>query len=763
MVSGMLKNFFYSFPIQLLVNHFKKNQVLLLCWLVLFAIVTENFGKVLGIPYLFLDPEYMNKVGFGSFLIVGISLAIFTMAFHMTCYVLDSHRFTFLGALPRPFTKFTINNGIIPLAFLAVYLAKIIEFQVENEFLLRHDLIENVAGLLSGYFLMLTLLFGYFKITNKDIFKFVAYNVDKRLKKSKITRVNVMQRLDVAKKKNIRVSHYIGLDLKVKANNEPTRFYDKHAIVKVFDQNHLNAVILEILIFIAILTMGIFRENPLFQIPAAASGILLLTIFIMFTGAISYWVRGWAITTVIIIIIAINFLFQSDFVSRTYKAYGLDYAVPSVEYSLEKLQSINTAESYQRDKDATLEILNNWRNKFPADQNPKMILLGASGGGQRAALWTMRVMQMTDSLTQGKLMKHTMLMTGASGGVIGASYFRELALRAHFDKNINIYNEKYLDKIASDKLNPVIFSLLVNDLFFRYQSFTYNGIEYPKDRGYAFEEQLNQNTEGILNKPVAAYKQPERESIIPMMFVIPTIVNDGRRLIISPQSTSYMNISTPEVRNKIPDKVKAIDFDKFFRDQGSENLRFLSALRMGASFPYITPTISLPSEPKMQIMDAGISDNFGISDAVRFLYVFRDWISQNTSGVIFVSIRDSEKNHPIDKIPEKSLFEKFSAPIRSFYINFDNVQDLNNDNLIEYAHTWFDGAVHKVDFEYIPRNITDTRPAETEHSGAVIDKEIERASLSWRLTSREKNNIRKNIFMENNQQAIKSLIKLLED
>src|SRR5262245_12878870 len=49
----------YSFPVQLLLNNLKRNQVLLLCWIILFAMITGSFGKYLGIPYLFLDPEYL--------------------------------------------------------------------------------------------------------------------------------------------------------------------------------------------------------------------------------------------------------------------------------------------------------------------------------------------------------------------------------------------------------------------------------------------------------------------------------------------------------------------------------------------------------------------------------------------------------------------------------------------------------------------------------------------------------------------------------
>ena len=114
--------FIYSFPVQLLLNNFKRNQVLLLCWVILFAMITGGFGKYLGVPYLFLDPEYLNKVNFTSFMIMGAITGGFTTAFNITCYIADGHRFSFVGALHRPFSKFSLNNGILPVAFLITYI-----------------------------------------------------------------------------------------------------------------------------------------------------------------------------------------------------------------------------------------------------------------------------------------------------------------------------------------------------------------------------------------------------------------------------------------------------------------------------------------------------------------------------------------------------------------------------------------------------------------------------------------------------------------
>src|SRR5258706_12101295 len=168
----------YSFPVQLLLNNLRRNIVLLLCWIILFAMITGNFGKYLGIPYLFLDPEYLNEVNFTSFCIIGIVTAGFSMAFHITCYISDSHHFSFLGTLPRPFRKFVLNNSFIPLLFLGFYIFEIIAFQVNNEYTTGTKLFANVSGLLVGYLLMTGLFTLYFRFTNKDIFKYMVCRID---------------------------------------------------------------------------------------------------------------------------------------------------------------------------------------------------------------------------------------------------------------------------------------------------------------------------------------------------------------------------------------------------------------------------------------------------------------------------------------------------------------------------------------------------------------------------------------------------------
>ncbi|MEQ8927026.1 MAG: patatin-like phospholipase family protein [Fulvivirga sp.] len=754
---SLLQGFYYSFPIQLFINHLRRNHILLICWLVLFAMVSGNLGQYLGIPYLFLDPVYLNKVSFLSFFLVGVTIAGFSIAFHIATYIIDGHRFSFIGTLPKPFTVFSLNNSIIPFGFLVCYVSFIIQYQVNNEYQDFDKLTLLIGGLLMGYISMTILLFGYFWFTNKDIFKYVVCKLDEKLKQNiKATRANAMKKLDIAKKKQLRVESFLNINFASERVDDYKGFYDKATVLQVFDQNHFNLVIIQVLIFIVILAMGIFKDYEVFQLPAAASAVLFFTVFVMFSGAFSYWFGNWSATAGIGLLILLNILVKQDLFHKTYRAFGVNYTVEKAPYNIKSIIDSNNPSTRERDKKETTLILENWKSKFPNNAKPKMVLACVSGGGQRAAIWALNSLQTMDSVTNGKLMDHTMLITGASGGLIGASYFREIYLRYKQNELSNPYSQDYIERMGSDNLNAIIFSLLMNDLFSSFQSFEYNGIEYPQDRGYSFENQLSKNTNYFLDKPLKAYYQPEFNSTIPMMVLAPTIINDGRKLYISPQKMSYMMNSLDS--SYMRDKINGVEFLRFFEDQGGENLRFLSGLRMSAAFPYITPNISLPSDPPLDIMDAGVTDNFGISDAVQFLFAFKDWIAENTSGVIILSIRDSEKDGPIERRTNLSLVDKSTLPISSIYQNFESLQDITNDNKIEFARSWFDGTIDRVDIQYVPREYIAENLSKKD--SLKLDN-VKRASLSWRLTSREKQSLIQNINTRKNQASISKLASLL--
>jgi hypothetical protein len=285
---------------------------------------------------------------------------------------------------------------------------------------------------------------------------------------------------------------------------------------------------------------------------------------------------------------------------------------------------------------------------FSADSahKPKLVILNHSGGGSRSAYWTMRAIPYADSICNGRLLKQTVLMTGASGGMVGAAYLRELMLQSESGR-INLSDPRYAENMGKDLLNPVMLAATTGDWFIRYRRLTDDGYRYSKDRATALEEQLQRNTGGAFDKRLSDYEEPERLGSIPLMVLSPTIANDGRRLIIGSQPYSFLcSDAAGERTGELLHE--NIEFSRLFQAHDAGHLRFSSALRMNATFPYVTPMAVLPSTPVMEVMDAGIRDNFGWKTTYRFVHALRHWIESNTSGVVIVQVRDLPRDKDLD-------------------------------------------------------------------------------------------------------------------
>jgi hypothetical protein len=748
----MRERVLFSFPVQLFFLHLQKNLALVLVWVVLLGVILEQFGVVLGIPFLFLDPEYLHEVSWLSFFLVGVGMAILTMAFHMTTYIMDGRRFKFLALVPKPFIHFCINNSIIPLIFYLIYSIKFIVFQLDNDLDSDWQVMKFYFGFLFGGAVCYSLIFGYFALTNKDFFIIFAGTLDRRLRKVRFTRANVLSQYKELKGAKDKVGSYLNLRLRlVKVRPDIARF-ETRKLLKVFDQNHLNLFLIQTFLILFVLFLGFFKEKEILQFPAAMSVTLLLAILVMLVGAMSFWLRSWATFVVLLVLFSINYFSNFSLLNRPHEVYGLNYETEPASYTLARLDSLTHPDTLRKDMANTIRILENWKSKFPGDSLPKLVMVAASGGGQRAALWTLHVLQTIHSKTAGEVTRHTEMYTGASGGVIGEAFFRELYLRSLSDTSINPAAPKHFAEISADNLNPILFTLLVNDLLIRNQRFQYRGYSHLKDRGYAFENQLNLNTRGVLDKPLQDYREPEGDGRIPLLPVTALVTNDGRKLVISPHSMSYLGSSVMG-KSGVDEKRQSIDFLRFFRRQDAGNLRFLSALRMGATFPFITPNVALPSLPVMETMDTGLSDNFGIQDALRFLYVFQQWIADNTSGVVLVSIRDSPKSVEIPKTEPPRIFEKVFIPLKNIYVNWDNVQTIQNEVLYNYIDESMPFSLERIEFEYDPEQIQ-----LEELTGS--QETMQRASLNWRLTAKEKSSILNSIESRKNRQSIEKIQRL---
>jgi hypothetical protein len=740
MKKQIINRWIYAFAFQLVIMHLKKNQILMAYWILLFGFTGGWFGGKFGIPYLFLDPEYMGKVGGRSFLIMGLATGAFIMAFNISGFILNSFRFPFLASLSKTFQKWVLNNFIIPSSYLIFYMVCVFRFQYYYQLKEPAEILINLGCFLVGVFAIVYSTWKYFLITNKDIYK--LFGVEDSEKETSVPHSKPKKQKAKSDSRQWRVETYLTIPLKTNLVRD-TSHYKPHMLQSVLKQNHINAAVVELIVFLTFIGLGVFRDYEFFRIPAGASILLLFTMILMLSGVFRYWLRAWANTAIIGVFLLLNFLSQYEVFNPSNKAYGLDYSEAKPVYSVSETEKFYTDSVFNKDKNQTIAILETWKNQMALGENlkPKMILLCVSGGGLRSSLFTFSVMMAIDSVTGGKLMPFTRLISGSSGGLIGAAYYRSLFLEER-EKLFGPGAAELKANIAKDLLNAVSFGFVVSDLFLNFQTFKDSTGRYIKDRAFAFEQQLNENTGFILDKTLQYYAQPEARAEIPLLVISPTIINDGRTFLISSTPVSYLLQPFTVSVNPFATIPDGIEINHFFRNQKPERMKITSALRLNATFPYILPSATLPTTPAVEVMDAGIRDNYGIINAVRFLFSFREWIENNTSGVIIIQIRDNHKRTQVDFNSSNTFWQKLTSPLKNVTGNFILMQDYQNDQSLIHAAAWFKGPLDFVMFE--------------------MPQSEEKISLSLHLTNREKNFILDCVMNPQNRYYLEVLNTLLK-
>jgi hypothetical protein len=711
-----LKGLYHSFPIQLVMLHLKKFQVLLIFWFIMFSTINGTFMKSFGADSLYLAPEYLGDVNPLAAGFVGMAIGIFIMSWNITTFILFSRHFRFLATTSNPFLKYCINNGVIPLLFLIFYFIRAVDFDTHKELMTGGEILLLAIGFLTGLSVIIALsLFYFFRadktiirrltpvISNPQLFKAQFKKTETRLNQSRL----------------IKVDWYLNAIFKVKKVRDVSH-YSREFIETIFGRHHFAAVLSIFIAFIFLIVMGFWLDHPLFQLPAASGITVFFAILIAVSGAFSYFLQSWSIPFLILLFIVTNILYRYNIIDPSNKAYGLNYMNKDErpEYSRDTLVELCSAQRIERDKQNMIGILNAWKEK-QQEEKPLMYIITVSGGGNRSAAFTMNVLQRLDSVSRGELMKKTVLITGASGGMLGASYFRELYRKKNAGMPINLQNRQYVEDISNDLLNPLFTSLVARDLASPAQRFKVGNYEYIKDRGYAFEQKLNENTRGMLDNQLRSWVDDEKNARIPLMLFNSVVTRDGRKMIISTQPVSFLMKPVHDTNSTAMDP-DAIDYGALFRKQDPMNLRMLTALRMNATFPYVLPNVWLPSKPVIDVMDAGLRDNFGQETAIRFMQVFEQWIRDNTSGIVFLHIRDRKAGGWEYPFESNNITEVVTKPMLLLQYNWYKMQEYNQNDLLSLSQSLMGNYFHKLSFIYTP------------------EKEDARAVLNFHLSKREK-------------------------
>jgi hypothetical protein len=300
-----------------------------------------------------------------------------------------------------------------------------------------------------------------------------------------------------------------------------------------------------------------------------------------------------------------------------------------------------------------------------------------------------------------------------------------------------------LENASKELLNGLATAITTRDIFFKYSKFEYNGRYYLKDRSHAFELQWHRNTDFITEKTLEAYEADERSAKIPVMVFSPTLINDGRRLLISSVETGFYQSAYQVNVDDYTAGVEDLEYSILMGEFDLEKTRFSSVLRMSATFPYILPMTRLPGNLDYHVMDAGIRDNQGTKTTLKFLFAFEDWIAKNTSGVLIVRVRDVMRHSTKNTDSNFGILDKLFLPLGNMLSNLLTLQDYEQDDQLSLV----------TDNYKVPINVISFDLQETKNNNIA---------LSFRLTNYEKRKVKNTLKAERNQKSFYNVLRILD-
>jgi len=311
------------------------------------------------------------------------------------------------------------------------------------------------------------------------------------------------------------------------------------------------------------------------------------------------------------------------------------------------------------------EVLKNWA-ELPCwgGTKPKLAVVAVSGGAMRSAVWTSLVLGRIEERLEKEGIPFgpaVRIITGASGGMLGAAgYVASFVRPARFDleptgRRANFKHHAVADKVWSESLRAVAVQTALFDV-----PSAFFPLRQHYDRGRALEDTWPV-LEGIT---VGELRERERTGSIPSLLFSPMLVEDGRRLLISNldlQGLTHVpagrvGLFGDDERHRCLSR-SAVELSTLFPEDLPQ-FRVSTAVRMSASFPLISPSVCLPTNPPRTVVDAGYYDNFGVNLAC-------DWIRQHandlltfTSGVVLIQIRDHAGQEELNEFKPRGSLDR---------------------------------------------------------------------------------------------------------
>lgn len=355
-------------------------------------------------------------------------------------------------------------------------------------------------------------------------------------------------------------------------------------------------------------------------------------------------------------------------------------------------------------------------NQRNAAQHGTIVLVSASGGGITASLWTTTVLRGIGERLDNRFdfHRHVALLSTVSGGSVGGMYYVD-----SFGTDGHPNMDGAADKSGRTTLAATAWGMAYPDFF---RVFLGNRVMGFHDRAWA-QEECWRHTLSHPDQTIRDWGKDVQAGLRPLQIFNTTLSETGERMIITPVT---INHSAAQLRESIQNSgEKPRTRKNFIETYDGSDLSIVTAARLSATFPYVTPQAkpNVPGRQSFHYADGGYYDNSGILSA---LDVVDDWLvwqkdMPRPNRIILIEIRASG---PSDgKTPNKGgLLASTIGPLATLsHVRTTSQVERNEFEVALAKSRW---KQYGVDLEHFVFRLSNTCP------------------LSWHLAEEEKQRIK---------------------
>jgi hypothetical protein len=399
------------------------------------------------------------------------------------------------------------------------------------------------------------------------------------------------------------------------------------------------------------------------------------------------------------------------------------------------------------------------------EKQKPVILVSATGGGIQAAAWTAQVLGGLSNEIKGGAIDfrdHVRLISSVSGGSVGAMYFVDSY------SGPAVSAEALVDRAADSSLEPVAWGLTYPDLVFGMFPMLKGFRPDPLvdsdlifyDRGRLLEDSWRiRLTGGNSDVKLSEWRTDVARRQRPAVIFNSTFVETGQRFLLS--TTEFDEDSDVSAGNE---RTRFTGRQDFFSLYPHSDLRLRTAVRLSATFPYVSPATRFlrndvkPAEGGLyagqsHAVDGGYYDNYGLTTLLDWLDLSLKQIQEvDRPKILIIEIRSSPTENKTSQSDAHGFLFQLLHPLQTLYDVRGAGQISHNAIDKDLVQRLYGQKIKSVVFEFKDTDKTGCSREEPT-SWHLTDEDKQAIQRAWHDNAQTKENVEKvRKFLRDNEQ-----------